>query len=80
MAILRHFLIFVIRQLTNCEQVFWGQDWGHIKGSPNKFMHSQIMILFHLKELMHYYCHQKYPLNEYVHNLSTHLVIHVLKE
>lgn len=36
MAILRHFLIFAIHQLTHREQLFWGQDWGQVDGSSNK--------------------------------------------
>lgn len=36
MAILRHFLIFVIHQLTHREQLFWGQVWGQTKDSSSK--------------------------------------------
>ena len=35
-AILRYFLIFVIRQFTHCEDNFWGQDWGQNFGSSKK--------------------------------------------
>ena len=53
-AILSHFLIFDIRQLTQCEDSFWGMDWGQHRGSSKKqSIHQKNQIPFPIISIKH---------------------------